>query len=538
MVDAEAVRADLADEEPRRFERRRRRVDGGRLDVRLAEREPQLGQMGHLVDLSARRLEQDRRADAPVDVAQRPLRVGVERPGVRHRSRDVGVDGGVEPRLAELPEERRAELGRLERRRAERDQRLPPRLPELLARRPRNPARQHRQRAARLLELAERAPLPLEDRQGRGMERVARLEPPAQEVARLRAAGRRVDRRPLGRQPGAPFEAPVGVRPGRLPPRARVAEVLEQPPAHHLADLRLVVRHQILGDAADHLGDPVLPLPVPVGHLHLAARQTDDRGGPGGAGRRDRQVLDEGVQRLGHAAMPVDEVQHLVEQQQHRRVRGGEHRGDRLGAGRRRPRRGPERRDSRLAGKLPREVDPRHLPALGRVPCVTDEDAGPRGGRRRHVRRRQQIGHAGQVRRPRPGPRQMVERRERMRLAAAELRDQRQHRRRVRRPPGQPPQHHPGMLGQRPREAGAGEELRRVAVVVRRSPRHHLLERNGELVRAERPPLAHFRPGGDYLVPGVHQKVSVMPASPDASPNGRTAGIPSGRRIRKGPLGT
>ena len=84
--------------------------------------------MRDLVGLPAGRLEEDRGADAPVDVAQRPLGVGVERPAVRLLAGDVGVDRRDEPRLAELTEHDAAEAGLRERRRAERDQRLGARL--------------------------------------------------------------------------------------------------------------------------------------------------------------------------------------------------------------------------------------------------------------------------------------------------------------------------------------------------------------------------------------------------------------------------
>ena len=83
----------------------------GRVQLRLAEGEAQLGKVRDLVGLPAGRLEQDRGADAPVDVAQRPLGVGVERLAVRLLAGDVGVDRRDEPRLAELAQHDAAEPG-------------------------------------------------------------------------------------------------------------------------------------------------------------------------------------------------------------------------------------------------------------------------------------------------------------------------------------------------------------------------------------------------------------------------------------------
>ena len=60
------------------------------------------------------------------------------------------------------------------------------------------------------------------------------------------------------------------------------------------------------------------------------------------------------------------------------------------------------------------------------------------------------------------------------------------------------------MLAQRPREAGAREELRRVAIVLRRRPGHDLLEGDGELVRVERAAFADFLARRGDLVPGFH----------------------------------
>ena len=99
--------------------------------------------------------------------------------------------------------------------------------------------------------------------------------------------------------------------------------------------------------------------------------------------------------------------------------------------------------------------------------------------------------------------RQVIKRGKRVRLAAAELGDQREHRRGVVGSPGEPAQHHARMLAQCPSEAGAREELRSVAIVLRRRPGHDLLEGDGELVRVERAAFADFLARCGDLVPGI-----------------------------------
>ena len=89
----------------------------------------------------------------------------------------------------------------------------------------------------------------------------------------------------------------------------------------------------------------------------------------------------------------------------------------------------------------------------------------------------------------------MIQGREGVGLPAAELGYQRQDRRGVLRLTREAPQGHAGVLRQRAREAGAREELRRIAVIRRSSPGDHLLQGDGEFVRAERtgPPAPPVR---------------------------------------------
>ena len=76
-----------------------------------------------------------------------------------------------------------------------------------------------------------------------------------------------------------------------------------------------------------------------------------------------------------------------------------------------------------------------------------------------------------------------------MGLATAELGYQRHDRCSVLSLTGEATQNHSGVLRQRTGEAGAREKLCRIAVVLGRGSRYHLLQGNSELVGAEGPAL-------------------------------------------------
>jgi hypothetical protein len=78
--------------------------------------------MGDLVRLSARRLEENRGADAPMNVAQRAGRVGVEGPGMSLLASDVGIDSRNRTRLAKLAENDTTEAWLSQRSRTECDE--------------------------------------------------------------------------------------------------------------------------------------------------------------------------------------------------------------------------------------------------------------------------------------------------------------------------------------------------------------------------------------------------------------------------------
>ena len=72
---------------------------------------------------------------------------------------------------------------------------------------------------------------------------------------------------------------------------------------------------------------------------------------------------------------------------------------------------------------------------------------------------REQVRHARKTRRLRSRPRKMIERRQRMGFAPAELRNQCEHRRRVLRLAHKAPKHHAGVVVECARKTGAREEL-------------------------------------------------------------------------------
>src|SRR5450759_1122307 len=132
--------------------------------------------MRDLVGLSARRLEEDRGTDAPGDVAQRALGIGVERAAVRLLAGDVGVDRRDEARLAELAQHHASKAGLRQRSRPNSEKWLGTRLTERVLCGNGDPLSQHGQRTACLLILWQRLPFSLEDRERCRVEWVACLE--------------------------------------------------------------------------------------------------------------------------------------------------------------------------------------------------------------------------------------------------------------------------------------------------------------------------------------------------------------------------
>ena len=294
--------------------------------------------------------------------------------------RDIGIDGRNKPGLAELAEHHTHETRSKQWGGPQRDERFPAGLAEALLGGEGNPLREHRERAARLLVLCEGLPLALEHRERGRMEWVTRLEPAPQELPCLRLRRGGIDGCPFGWELSPPLEAPVGEAFRHVLPDALAPQVLEQPAPDHLADFGLVVGNEILGDPPDDLRDPVLPLEVPVSHLDLAAWETDDGGPVGRASSGDSKILEERVERVGHLAMAIHEVEDLVEQQQHRRAGRLEDTGDGLGARRGRLRSLAQGLDALVARQLPGDVDPGCLPSVLWVPCVAYEHRYPSPG--------------------------------------------------------------------------------------------------------------------------------------------------------------
>ncbi len=92
-----------------------------------------------------------------------------------------------------------------------------------------------------------------------------------------------------------------------------------------------------------------------------------------------------------------------------------------------------------------------------------------------------------------------------MRFPSAELRDECENGGCTFSFSGEAPQDHARVLSQRPRKAGAGEELCRIAVIFRGGSGYYLLQGNGELVGIEGPAFTNFFSWGDDFVPGLHR---------------------------------
>jgi len=105
------------------------------------------------------------------------------------------------------------------------------------------------------------------------------------------------------------------------------------------------------------------------------------------------------------------------------------------------------------------------------------------------------VGDTGKILCPGPGVTQMVERGERVRLATAELRDERKHRRGVRGLAIQAAQHHAAVVNERIGKVIPSEKLFRLYVIGRRGARCYLLQVNGKLTGIERPTVAKFLTG-------------------------------------------
>src|SRR5262249_51172267 len=110
VEDTETVRANLANVIRLVLQSESGVVDSGGIQLGLAKAEPQLWKMGHFVNLSARRFEEDHRPNPAVDVAERTGCIGIEGPGMGLGAGDVAVDGGPEPGLSQLSQNHATEL--------------------------------------------------------------------------------------------------------------------------------------------------------------------------------------------------------------------------------------------------------------------------------------------------------------------------------------------------------------------------------------------------------------------------------------------
>jgi hypothetical protein len=96
----------------------------------------------------------------------------------------------------------------------------------------------------------------------------------------------------------------------------------------------------------------------------------------------------------------------------------------------------------------------------------------------------------------------VIKRRQCVCLAAAKLRDEREHRRGVYSLAAEAADDHRHVLAQRVRETGSGEEFDWVGIVIGCIARDYLLQRDRKLVGVERAPFAHLGSWLNDSVPG------------------------------------
>ena len=152
-------------------------------------------------------------------------------------------------------------------------------------------------------------------------------------------------------------------------------------------------------------------------------------------------------------AVTVDEVQHLIEQDQDGGVGGLEYSAQRFGPGRSRLSLGSEFLYALVSGQLSSNVNPRGFSSLLGIPSVSDKDGDSGLRRLAQAGVTQQLGHPVVRSNLLASGHQVIERRQRVRLASAKLGHKRHDRRGIRRLASQTPKHHPRVLLQRPREA-------------------------------------------------------------------------------------
>src|SRR5208282_6214687 len=130
------------------------------------------------------------------------------------------------------------------------------------------------------------------------------------------------------------------------------------------------------------------------------------------------------MEAVGLVAVAIEVIQNLVEKNQHRAPGLLDDASDRLGSRWCSSRLGPQRRDSCIAGQLAREVYPRRLAPVSRIPCVPNEDRYLRSRELRKPRTFQQCLNSRIGGRFSGIANQMIQSGQRMSLATAELGDE------------------------------------------------------------------------------------------------------------------
>src|SRR5436309_6469835 len=201
-----------------------------------------------------------------MDSLEFALRIRVECLGMARSARDVNLDGRQQSLLAQLPKDGRLKFRHIEWCRAQSNKGFPPGLAEPFAGCPGDPLREHGERPAGSLIMWHALPLPLEDGNRCGIERVGNLKPRLQGFSSLGVGCDGVYSRPFRRQLRPPLEAPLRVSLGHRLPGAFLSQVFKKPASYDFAELAFAVGNHIFCHALYDLAYWSQTLSIKFGH--------------------------------------------------------------------------------------------------------------------------------------------------------------------------------------------------------------------------------------------------------------------------------
>src|SRR3990170_4921813 len=125
------------------------------------------------------------------------------------------------------------------------------------------------------------------------MEWVAYLKAAPQEFPCLCLRRGSVHRRPFRRKLCPSFVAPISIYLSNALTCPFTPKIFEQPPAHHLANLSFIIYDEVFGYAPDDLGNPILPLKVPIRHFYLTSGEANQHSPIGGSCHCPAKIVKE-----------------------------------------------------------------------------------------------------------------------------------------------------------------------------------------------------------------------------------------------------